>query len=96
MHTMKNLLFTGEETLLFDFVNSEVLRLPELIQRRKDNLYMGLILGRNYNKLVRLNTLTTEGKKQIEGVILALTEEYVILKGGTKVPVCCIEEMRIY
>lgn len=93
---MKNLLFTTEEILPYTFVNTEVLRVPELIQRRKDNLYMGLILGRNYNKLVRLNALTTEGKKQIEGVVLALTEEFVILKGGTKVPVCCIEDMRIY
>jgi len=40
--------------------------------------------------------VSTEGKKQIEGVVLAITEEYVIIKGGTKIPVCCIEETRIY
>lgn len=93
---MKNLLFTNEEILPYDFVKSEVLKDSELIQRRKDNLYMALILGRNYNKVARINALSTEGKKQIEGVVLAITEEYVILKGGTKIPVCCIEETRIY
>ncbi len=93
---MKNLVFTTEEILPHDFVKSEVLKSPELILRRKDNLYMALILGRNYNKLARLFVLTTEGKKQIEGVVLALTEEYVILKGGTKIPVCCVEEIHIY
>ena len=93
---MRNQLFTEEEIVQHEFVNSEVLKSAELIQRRKDNLYMGLILGRNYNKLVRFQTQTTTGSQNIEGIILAMTEEFIILKSGIKIPVCSIEEMRIY
>ncbi len=79
-----------------NFVNTEVLRTPELIQRRKDNLYMALILGNNYNKISYLSTHTTDGPQLIEGILFALTDDYVILKGGDKVPVVAIEEVRIY
>lgn len=79
-----------------DFLHTEVLKSADLIARRKDNLYLALILGTNYNKLVRMNAHTTDGIELVEGVILALTDEYVILKGGPKIPVCCIEEIRIY
>lgn len=84
------------ETVSFDFVHTEVLKTAELIQRRKDNLYMALILGNNYNKISYLSTHTNEGPRQVEGILFALTDEYVILKGGEKVPVVCIEEVRIY
>lgn len=79
-----------------NFLHNEVLKSADLIARRKDNLYLALILGTNYNKLVRMNVHTTDGVELVEGVILALTDEYVILKGGPKMPVCCIEEIRIY
>lgn len=88
--------FVTEEIMQYEFIHSEVLKSDEEILRRKDNLYMALILGRNYNKLVRLQTRTAQGTQTIEGTILAMTEEFIILKAGTKIPVCCIEEMRIY
>ncbi|MCS6934019.1 MAG: hypothetical protein NZM35_02565 [Chitinophagales bacterium] len=83
-------------TMSDEYLKTEVLKNIELIQRRKDNLYLALILGTNYNKMVRLNAHTVSGAKLVEGVILAITDEYVILKGGQKVPVCCIEDVRIY
>lgn len=83
-------------TVSFEFLHTEVLRSSELIQRRKDNLYMALILGNNYNKISYLTVHTTEGLQTVEGILFALTDEYIILKGGEKVPVCCVEEVRIY
>lgn len=85
-----------EQYHTYDFLNDEVLSNNESILHRKDNLYMALILGNNYNKVIRLTTHTTEGLKVLEGVLLALTESYVIFKSGLKVPICCVEEVRIY
>jgi hypothetical protein len=80
----------------YEFLTEEVLSNTDSIQHRKDNLYMALILGNNYNKVIRLTTHTTEGLKVLEGVMLALTEAFVIFKSGLKVPICCVEEVRIY
>jgi hypothetical protein len=93
---MKKSLTTAEEIAHYDFVNDEVLKAEEEIMRRKDNLYMALILGRNYNKMVWLKARTVTGTQTIEGIMHALTEEFIILKNGTKIPVCCIEESKIY
>lgn len=82
--------------LAYEFKATEVLPTAELVQRRKDNLYMALILGNNYNKVSYLACYTSEGVRPVEGVLFALTDEWVILKGGTRIPVCCIEEVRIY
>ena len=82
--------------LSFEFSDKEVLLNAEQIQHRKDNLYLALILGNNYNKNIRISAHTSQGIQLIEGVMLALTEEFVIFKGGGKVPVPCIEEIRIY
>ncbi len=80
----------------YDFNHKEVLPTADLVQRRKDNLYMALILGNNYHKVSYLSCHTSEGLQAIEGILFALTDEFVILKGGTRIPVCCIEEVRIY
>ncbi|MFN8300387.1 MAG: hypothetical protein U0T75_14900 [Chitinophagales bacterium] len=80
----------------YTFLANEVLPSVELVQRRKDNLYMALILGNNYNKVSYLNCHTAEGIESIEGILFALTDAFVILKGGLRIPVACIEEVRIY
>jgi len=79
-----------------EFVREEVLKNAEQVQRRKDNLYMALILGNNYNKVARITAHTRDGVKLLEGVLLALTDAYVILKSGVKVPTHSIEEVSIY
>lgn len=85
-----------QNDLKYQFADMEVLKSADQVQRRKDSLYLALILGNNYNKVVKLNAITSEGTVNIEGIILAMTEDYVILKGGGKIPVICIEEVRIY
>lgn len=79
-----------------EFVNTEILKTTEQRQARKDNLYLGLVLGTNYGKVVKITAHTFEGAQEYEGIILALTDHFVILKGGLKIPLVAIESMRIY
>jgi hypothetical protein len=87
---------TFTKPLLLQYSSQEVLTGSEQIQKRKDNLYLALILGTNYNKKVHLTVQTLEGKRIVEGVILALTDDFVIFKGGTRTPVKAVHELRIY
>lgn len=82
--------------LQLHYSGQEVLLSTDQIQKRKDNLYLALILGTNYNKKVHLTVQTVDGKRIVEGVILALTDDFVIFKGGTRVPVKAVHELRIY
>ena len=79
----------------YQFPDIEVLDSIAEREKRKDNLYLGMILGTNYKRNVSLVVLTISGMKEIIGTIWATTEHNIILKGGTKIPVKCIKEVRI-
>jgi hypothetical protein len=91
-----NTFVTETDTLYISFSAIDVLTDPERKELRKDSLYLGMVLGNNYNKVVKLNVLTSEGYRVFEGSILALTEDHVLMRGGAKVPIKAIEEVRIY
>ncbi len=80
----------------YSFVQAEVLENAYHRELRKDTLYLAMVLGNNYGKKVQMQTVTTDGIVELHGVVLALNEEYVFLKGGAKVPVCSVQEVKVY
>lgn len=79
-----------------EFADKEVLENPYHRELRKDTLYLAMVLGNNYGKKVQLQTLTSNGKLELHGVVLAMNESFVFMKGGTKIPVHAISEVKVY
>jgi len=80
----------------YQFAKEEVLDNAYHRELRKDTLYLAMVLGNNYGKKVQMQTITEEGAVELHGVVLALNEEFIFLKGGTKIPVCAVSEVKVY
>jgi len=78
------------------FVENEVLSDSISIKERKIALNRALILGNAYRRKVKIIFSTTDGIKQVETTIWAVTEEKIILKGGRLIPINAIHKVRIY
>lgn|GEM_PF-4678848 len=83
-------------TVAYKFAKEEVLENAYHRELRKDTLYLAMVLGNNYGKKVQMQTVTEDGTVELHGVILALTEELILLKGGAKIPVCAVLEVKVY
>ena len=79
-----------------EFAEKEVLENPYHRELRKDTLYLAMVLGNNYGKKVQMQTVTASGNVELHGVVLAMNESFVFLKGGTKIPVHAISEVKVY
>ncbi|NNC95746.1 MAG: hypothetical protein HKN92_09305 [Chitinophagales bacterium] len=84
-----------EQKYQFDFPEEEVLHSDKEKEKRKENLYLGMILGNNYQRSVSISVLTVDGFKDIDLPLRATTESHAILSGGIKIPIRCIREVRI-
>lgn len=80
----------------YGFVEKDVLTNPYHIELRKDTLYLAMVLGNNYGKKVQMQVATTQEVVELHGIVLAMNEETVFLKGGSKIPVRAISEVKVY
>ncbi|HRN93527.1 MAG: hypothetical protein KF706_10455 [Chitinophagales bacterium] len=80
----------------YDFVEKDVLANSYHQELRKDTLFLSMVLGNNYGKRVQMQVVTTEETVELHGIVLAMNEGMVFLKGGTKVPVHAIAEVKVY
>jgi hypothetical protein len=60
------------------------------------NLNRALILGNAYRRKIKLIFETTDGIKQVETTIWAVTEQNVVLKGGKFIPINAIIKVKVY
>ncbi|MEX0813508.1 MAG: hypothetical protein WD048_14915 [Chitinophagales bacterium] len=67
------------------------------IERKKIHnlLYMGMLLGNSYRHKVKIIFESMDGRKMVETTIWATTENNVILKGGTTIPVSAIVDIHL-
>lgn len=79
-----------------DFVEQDVLSNPYHIELRKDTLYLAMVLGNNYGKKVQMQVATSQEVVELHGIVLAMNEETVFLKGGSKIPIRAISEVKVY
>ncbi len=86
-----NTLFIDKE-LVSDqqFFKKEVLSDKQAISQRRQSLERAVILGNIHKVKSKIFFETKEGTKAIETTIWAVTDDYVIIKGGRVIPIQCI------
>ncbi|MCS6820100.1 MAG: hypothetical protein RMJ53_04875 [Chitinophagales bacterium] len=78
------------------YMPEDVLKDSLLIEQRKDKIRLASILGTNYGKKTRLKLVTDSETVLLEEAIFAFDNQYVYLKGGVKIPIRAIEEVKLY
>lgn len=87
----------AKETLSeYHYHDHEVLKSEDDIKIRKMQLNRALILGNAYRRKIKLTFETTDGLKQVETTIWAVTEQNVLLKGGKFIPIRAITKCEVY
>ncbi len=56
------------------------------LRERNRRLYLAMLMGNNFHSKVRVIFNTVEGYKEIFTTIWATTEKFILLKGGTFIP----------
>ncbi len=87
-------LIPKEQVAQLRFPAGEVLSTAEEKTRRRAELDRALVLGNVDHNKVRITFRDTEGLKQVETTIWAVTEERVILKSGMVIPIRCITDVK--
>lgn len=87
-------LIPKEQVAQLRFPPGEVLTTPDERMRRRAELDRALVLGNVDHNKVRITFRDSEGMKQVETTIWAVTEERVILKSGMVIPIRCITDVK--
>lgn len=66
----------------------------ELAERNR-RLYLAMLMGNNFESKVKIVFNTAEGYCEIQTVIWATTEKYVLLKGGSCIPLEAISKVEM-
>ena len=69
------------------FKNHETMFTQERIKCRDQKLYMAMLIGNHYQGCVRILFNTEDGESEIESRIWARTDKFIVLKGGTFIPI---------
>ena len=84
-----------EEVRDLKFPKEEVLKSSEAISQRKIDLERATVMGNMERNKRRIVFEDTQGLKQIETTIWAVTDKRIILKQGMVIPIHCIHEVKI-
>ncbi len=79
-----------ESVYLQPFIKREVLSDAQAISERRSKLERAVVLGNLYKVKSTICFETLEGSKVIETTIWAVTNNYLIIKGGQVIPIRCI------
>lgn len=82
-----------EEIPLLQVANTEVHSELYRIIHRKQLLVQGMLAGNNCRNKVRIIFEATDGTFQVETAIWAITDDFVLLKGGVYLPINCIHDV---
>lgn len=66
----------------------------ELNERNK-RLYLAMLMGNNYDSKVRIIFNTIEGYREIFTTVWATTEKFILLKGGSYIPLEAIAKVEL-
>jgi hypothetical protein len=85
MGAMKHI--NQNELLKVIFKNEDTMYIQEQIKSRDQKLYMAMLMGNHYYDNVRILFNTEDGEREIVSRIWARTDKFVVLKGGTFIPI---------
>ena len=85
-----------KEQIPFELLNKvEVLEHLEDQKKRKDQLLKAAHHNRLFYTKAKIIFDTATDTKQVRANIWEVTDNYVLLKGGINIPVCCIREVEL-
>ena len=86
-------LISKEDIPKLKIPNREVLSNEEEIHKRKSDLENAMKLGNNEHNKVKIVFQSEEGPMMVETTIWEMTQNYVILKSNTHVPIRSIHQV---
>ena len=84
-----------EKIPLLQFKTLEVIDDTDLCLQRKLSLQRAAQMSHSFYSKVRIVFQTEEGKMEVLTTVWAVTDKFVILKGGISIPVCAICEVAL-
>jgi hypothetical protein len=57
------------------------------LRERNRRLYLAMLLGNNFHSKVRIVFNTIEGYREVFTTVWATTEKFILLKGGSFIPI---------
>jgi len=74
---------------------NEVLTESEKIKKRVAELQKAATHGQSFYSKTKIVFQTEEGIKEVTTTVFAVTRQYVVLKGGISIPICCIKDVKV-
>ncbi len=65
------------------------------VRERNRSLYLAMLMGNNFSSPARIVFNTIEGYKEVCSTIWATTERYILLKGGSVIPLEAIASIEL-
>lgn len=56
------------------------------LRERNRRLYLAMLMGNNFQSKVKIVFNTLEGYREVFSTVWATTEQFILLKGGTHIP----------
>jgi hypothetical protein len=84
---------TKEQIPKLHCTNDEVLHTDGDIKARYISLQQAAHLSRNFYYKAKIVFETQEGLKEVRTTVWATTDQYILLKGGVSLPICCVREV---
>ena len=85
-----------EDIPKYEMVKFEVLDSMEKILRRKSDMDRAMKLGNNEHQKVKITFDTTEGTMMVETTVWEVTQNYLILKANTYIPIRCVRHIEFF
>ena len=89
-------LISKEELPSYEIAKGDALNNAAERLTRKDDLERAMKLGNNEHQKVKIIFESTEGTMAVETTVWEVTQNYVILKSNTALPIRCIYRVDFY
>lgn len=84
-----------EEVAKFKFVAEDVLKTDEERKERLGKLEKAMLLGNGYKTKVKITFETMEGARKVETTVWEASEDQLLIKGDTLIPIHAILEVEL-
>lgn len=74
----------------------DVLKLETEKVTRRHAIHHALKQSKGFFTKASITFETAQGLKQVDSVIWASTEKYIVLQGGITLPICCIRKVSVH
>lgn len=88
-------LIEKEQVSNYSFPADDVLTDKDQIKIRLASLEKAALLGNGYKGKVKIIFQTTEGLKAVETTVWQASEDNILLKGSTRIPIHAVVEVQI-